>query len=193
MSEIKDYEVFRADSVLRPDGAKLLRERIEALKPDLPERDALETLLRLTTKMGEDSWIFIGGAEIKENKLRRKNFFQRRRPIVFLNMCQSADLMPSMSSGFVRLFLEHDASAVVGTESPMTAVFANEFGKMLLDELFAGVDIGTALWKSRRHFLGCMRNPLGLAYTLYGRGSAHLGKGPVITMASDGTPFSRRL
>jgi hypothetical protein len=100
-------------------------------------------------------------------------------------MCQSADLMPSMSSGLVRVFLRHNASAVVGTESPMTAVFANEFAKVVFDALFSCHDIGTALWKARRHFLtGNMRNPLGLAYTLYGRAVARLGTGAIVSAAT---------
>lgn len=171
--------------VLRPDGAQLLKERIEALEPDSAERKALDTLFILTAKMGDESWIYIGGSEIRESKLKRQKFFERRRPIVFLNMCQSADLVPSMSSGFVRVFLDHNASAVVGTDSPMTAVFANAFAKLVLDELFAGRDIGTALWKSRRYFLKDMKNPLGLAYTLYGRAIAHLGVGPIIGAAAN--------
>jgi hypothetical protein len=86
-----------------------------------------------------------------------------------------------MSSGLVRVFLDHNASAVVGTESPMTAIFASAFGETMLDFVFGGDDIGTALWKTRRRFLSDdMRNPLGLAYTLYGRATARVGMMPLI-------------
>jgi chaperonin GroEL len=172
-------------AVLRPDGVQLLRRQIEALPEESAERQALETLLGLTARMNDESWMFIGGAEIRESKLKRQPFFTRRRPIVFLNMCQSADLLPSMSSGLVRVFLDHNASAVVGTESPMTAVFAHAFAEVFLGSLFGGDDVGTALLKARRHFLGeDRRNPLGLAYTLYGRATASLGSGPVIPPAA---------
>lgn len=77
--------------------------------------------------------------------------------------------------GLVHLFLDHNASAVIGTESPMTGVFADAFARKVFDALFAGDNIGTALWKARRHFLLEGRNPLGLAYTLYGRADAKLG------------------
>jgi HEAT repeat protein len=168
--------------ILRPDGVQLLKRQIEAMPADSAERQALETLLTLTAKMGDESWIYVGGSEIKESKLKLQQFFEKRRPIVFLNMCQSADLVPSMSSGLVRVFLDHNASAVVGTESPMTAVFANAFGEAVLNGAFGGEDIGTALWKARRRFLGDdMRNPLGLAYTLYGRATARVGTIPLIT------------
>jgi hypothetical protein len=167
--------------VLRPDGVRLLKQRIEELPEGSANRQALETLLSLTSLMGDESWIFIGGSEITESKLKRQKFFEVRRPIVFLNMCQSADLMPSMSSGLVRVFLDHNASAVIGTESPMTAVFANSFGQAVLDGMFSGETVGTALWKARRRFLGEeMRNPLGLAYTLYGRATARLGNLPLL-------------
>jgi len=175
-------------NILRRDGVKLMQERIEDLKPDTPERQALETLLVLTARMRDESWMYIGAAEITENRLKRQNFFERRRPIVFLNMCQSADLFPSMSSGLVRVFLDHNASAVLGTECPMTAVFASAFAEEVFNSLFSGDDIGTALWKSRRHFLNQLRNPLGLAYTLYGRAVARLGTDPIIPVVATPTP-----
>ena len=166
--------------ILTADGVKTLKQMIEGIrsKPgdgDSPDADALEKLMELTSKMAGESWIYLGDAEIKEAELRLLRFFARRRPIVFLNMCQSADLVPSMSSGLVHLFLDHNASAVVGTESPMTGVFADAFAKKVLDRLFAGDNIGTSLWKARRYFLTTGRNPLGLAYTLYGRADANLG------------------
>ncbi len=166
--------------ILTADGVKTLKQMIEGIrsKPgdgESPDADALEKLMELTSKMAGESWIYLGDAEIKEAELRLLRFFARRRPIVFLNMCQSADLFPSMSSGLVHLFLDHNASAVVGTESPMTGVFADAFAKKVLDRLFAGDNIGTSLWKARRYFLTTGRNPLGLAYTLYGRADANLG------------------
>lgn len=165
----------------RRDGVKLFRQRIEALPEDSPQRAAFETLLTLTAEASDEAWMFIGSSEVLESKIKQQKFFLTRRPIVFLNMCQSAELMPSMSSGLVRVFLDHNASAVVGTEAPMSAVFANAFAEVVFDQLFAGDNIGTALRKARRHFLSDnQRNPLGLAYTLYGRALARLGSGAII-------------
>lgn len=164
---------------LRLDGAQKLAEIIKNLPEGSPQRTALEVFRRLLMKPGSESWMYIGDSEIKESKLKQKSFFQQRRPIVFLNACQSADLLPSISSGLVRVFLDHNASAVLGTESPMTSTFANAFAKDVLNDLFGGENVGRALWNARRHFLGAeMRNPLGLAYTLYGRSTARLGGGP---------------
>lgn len=171
-------------NVLKRDGVRLLKEQIEKLEENSASRQALETLLMLTGQMGNESWMYIGGAQVRESELSRQKFFEVRRPIVFLNMCQSAELVPSMSSGLVRLFLKRNASAVVGTECPMTAVFANAFAQKVFDSLFGGDDIGSALWKARRHFLQ-QRNPLGLAYTLYGRAVAKLGAGPVLRSLAD--------
>jgi hypothetical protein len=132
--------------------------------------------LSLTGKMGDEPWIYIGGAQITQNQIQGQKFFNHRRPIIFLNMCQSAELLPSSSGGLVRVFLDRNAAAVLGTECPMTAVFANAFSKSVLDELFLGTDLGTAIWNARRHFLADdQRNPLGLAYTLYGRAVTRLG------------------
>lgn len=162
--------------LMRADAVQTLRKSIEAIKVGTPERDALETLLRLSSQMDDYSWMYIGGAQVKEVALKQQDFFEERRPIVFLNMCQSADLLPSLSTGFVRVFLDHNAAAVIGTESPMTAVFASAFAEKILEALFQGDDVGMALWKARRHFLQPhIRNPLGLAYTLYGRTVAKLG------------------
>ena len=163
--------------MLGADGVQSLQRYIEEIRKeandDSPTADALEKLMELTSKMAGESWIYLGNSEVKESDLTLLKFFAKRRPIVFLNMCQSADLVPSISSGLVRLFLKRDASAVVGTESPMTGVFADAFARRVLDALLSGDNIGTALWKARRHFLN-ERNPLGLAYTLYGRADANL-------------------
>jgi hypothetical protein len=159
------------------DGVQALQRYIEEIRKqandDSATADALEKLLQLTSKMAGESWIYLGNSEVRETDLTLLKFFEKRRPIVFLNMCQSADLVPSMSSGLVRMFLKHDASAVVGTESPMTSLFADAFARRVLDALLTGDNIGMALWKARRHFL-TERNPLGLAYTLYGRADANL-------------------
>jgi hypothetical protein len=172
-------------NIFRPDGIKQLKERIENLKEGTPEREALETWLRLTEKMSTESWIYIGNSQITEGRLTRpRTFFKKRQPIVFLNMCQSAELLPSRSRGLVHVFLDHGASAVVGTECPMTAVFANAFAEQVFNSLFGGDDIGTALWTARRYFLNDkLRNPLGLAYTLYGRAVHRLGAGPICKQA----------
>ncbi len=159
----------------------MLRESIETLTP--LQREPWDTLLALTAKMADEPWLFIGDAQITESELRRsRRYFNQRRPILFLNMCHSAALAPSMTRGLVRLFLDRDAAAIIDTESPMTSVFAHAFANEVLNDLFRGYDIGTALWRARRHFLADdIRNPLGFVYTLYGRATVRLSNGPLIT------------
>jgi hypothetical protein len=166
-------------ALARRDGIQRLRERLEQLAE--AERKPWDTLLALTARMGDQPWILLGDGQITETALIPERFFSGRRPILFLNMCHSAALSPTMTSGLIRLFLDKDASAVLGTESPMTSIFAHAFAAQVLSHMFGGCDVGTSLWRARRHFLAdTVRNPLGLAYTLYGRATARLGAGPLI-------------
>lgn len=162
------------------DLIKSLQETVEKMPAGTPERAFCQKLIDLKSRVGQEAWIFIG-SEITNSALAKEKFFYGRRPIVFLNMCHSAALLPSMTTGIVRTFLDHDAVAVIGTESPMTSVFANVFAEKFFSYLFAGTDAVDALWNARRHFVQPdMRNPLGLAYTLYGRAGAKVGNGPVV-------------
>jgi hypothetical protein len=174
-------------AAMRLDSARLLQERIKGLPEGSAERRAWDTFLALTVRVSDEAWMFIGDSQIRESQLvRAGDYFLGRRPVVFLNMCDSAGLMPSMTSGLVRVFLDHSATAVIGTEAPMTSVFAHQFSEAFFDNVWTGKDIGTALWQARRRFLEpTLRNPLGLAYTLYGRGTARLGAAPIIDSKPD--------
>jgi hypothetical protein len=89
-----------------------------------------------------------------------------RHPIVFLNMCESAQVLPSLSDGFVPFFLQRGARAVIGTECSMNTAFADEFARAFLTLFFQGTAMGDILLALRRHYLR-QGNPLALAYTLY--------------------------
>ena len=176
-------------SVLQPDGVQMLEKTIAEAPKEV--QSAWQTLLTLTARMKDEAWIFLGNAEISESVLRQtQGFFRTRRPVVFLNMCHSAALLPSMSSGLVRLFLGRSASAVIGTEAPMTSVFAHAFAEQFFVYLLAGRDVGTALLQARLYFLAeDRRNLLGLAYTLYGRATVTVCRNAVIPLpAEDGAP-----
>jgi hypothetical protein len=164
-------------------GIKSLQQRIERLKPDSPERNIWQTWLAHAPRTGDEAWMFLGESQITESDLENRRFaFNQRRPIIFMNMCQSAAIVPDRRDGFVRLFKRRNAAAVVGTEAPMTSLFADAFSGIVLEHLFKGEAIGTSLRRARVHFLE-RRNPLGLAYTLYGRESARLGN-PTESQAS---------
>ena len=89
-----------------------------------------------------------------------------RHPIVFLNMCESAQVLPSLSDGFVPFFIQRGARAVVGTECPMNTVFADGFARSFLTRFLQGQTAGDILLALRRRYLAD-GNPLALAYTLY--------------------------
>jgi hypothetical protein len=95
-------------------------------------------------------------------------------PIVILNMCESAQLMPEVGSSFVRFFLDGRASAVLGTECPVPPDFASDFGIKLLKRLAEGQPIGAALRQLRTEYLVSHSNPLALAYTLWGQTSSRV-------------------
>jgi hypothetical protein len=93
-------------------------------------------------------------------------------------MCESAQLVPSLSESFIHFFLTRGAAAVIGTECPMTIAFAHPFGEVLLNGLLRGEDVGDALRSARQALLG-LQNPLGLAYTLYGSATARFKPPPL--------------
>jgi hypothetical protein len=104
--------------------------------------------------------------------------------LVFLNMCESAQVLPSLSDGFVPFFIAHGARGVIGTECPMTATFAGPFAQEFFRRFFAGQPVGRILLDLRREYLrlepdeaGNPRgNPLALAYTLYCDADLRLAK-----------------
>jgi len=55
----------------------------------------------------------------------------------------------------------------------------------MLTSLLCGRSVGEALLEARHHFLG-LRNPLGLAYTLYGSATTRIDR-PVIQQ-TEGLP-----
>jgi hypothetical protein len=109
------------------------------------------------------------------------------QPLVFLNMCESAEFYPGATDNFVDVFLEHGAGGVVGTEIPMMTVFGDLMARRFF-ELYLSADsdkdgtegqaIGRVLWLLRRQFLD-RGNPLAFAYTHYG--DATLKLKPAIT------------
>lgn len=91
-------------------------------------------------------------------------------PVVFLNACEAAQMNSVFYQGFARTFLSRRASAVIGPQTEIPAVFAGEFARAFLEQFFAGGrqnQIGQVLFRLRREFLGQHKNPLGLVYSVY--------------------------
>jgi hypothetical protein len=103
-------------------------------------------------------------------------------PLVFLNMCESAQVFPNISEGLIDAFLKKGARNVIGTEIPMLDRFADLFSRQFFDALFFGLDkakqpmsIGEIMYNLRRKFME-LGNPLGFAYTSFGDVTTRLSK-----------------
>ena len=98
----------------------------------------------------------------------RKRHLVPGRPFVFLNACASAQGDAAFQSLFVTHFVKDWwASGLLGTEWKVPAVFADYFGREVLDAfLREGLSIGQAVHRSVVSALE-KRNPFGLMYALY--------------------------
>ena len=136
-----------------------------AFKPDLKRGE-------LGEPEHEESYIELSNDKLylRQLEVNKDSINLNRGPVVLLNMCEGAQITPSLSEGFVPFFLDQQASAVIGTECPMTTRFAHPFAIAFFDAFLNGDPLGTALLKARRRFLmpDELLAPLGLAYTLYG-------------------------
>jgi len=122
--------------------------------------------------------------EISNYTLIRTDGRLQRRPLIFLNACQSGgggDVLRK-TFHFPRVFIERGAAAVVATACPVpdlfAAAFARHFYSLFLrgqeiaaeaagEKIWRPMTIGEALRATRWHFLERHNNPLGLAYGLY--------------------------
>jgi hypothetical protein len=137
-----------------------------------------------------DSWLRLTRGKIPLTMLKETVPAQfTQHPVVFLNMCESAQVLPSLSDGFVPFFIHRGARAVVGTECSMNTVFADDFGRAFLTLFLQGETVGSALLALRRRYLE-QGNPLALAYTLYADADLRLGRpllpGPGSLSGSEG-------
>ncbi len=135
-------------------------------------RDHLEDLFDVS-----DSWLRLTRGKLPLAMLKEvvpRRF--ARQPLVFLNMCQSAQVLPSLSDGFVPFFIRRGARAVIGTECSMDAAFADEFARNFWLCFLQGRTAGEVLLSLRRHYLD-QHNPLALAYTLYSDADLRLDRG----------------
>lgn len=96
------------------------------------------------------------------------------QPLVFLNTCESGTggLVPTTNNNFVGTFLRNGASSVIATESAVWVGFAHDFAADVIDAVFSGHAVATAVQRARVKHLAERGNPLGLIYSLYGNPSA---------------------
>jgi hypothetical protein len=96
------------------------------------------------------------------------------QPLVFLNTCESGTggLVPTTNNNFVGTFLRNGASSVIATESAVWVGFAHDFAADVIDAVFSGHAVASAVQQARVKHLAERGNPLGLIYSLYGNPSA---------------------
>jgi hypothetical protein len=158
---------------------KRLQQRYEKLPENAPARTALKELYDLISHPDfepDETWIALTYGRILLRDLRAETVELKRNPIVILNMCQSAQILPGLSESFITFFLDRKARSVIGTECPMTNTFAHPFSQHLLRGLLEGQTLGDALRSARLYFIE-KRNPLGLAYTLFGSANTRYDPG----------------
>jgi hypothetical protein len=97
------------------------------------------------------------------------------RPIILLSMCESAQVSAS-GSGFVPLFLNRGARAVIGTEGPTLWSLSREMDTAIIPRLLAGEPIGRVFHETRKRL--AQDNALALIYTLFGDPNASLATAP---------------
>jgi hypothetical protein len=164
---------------LQDTVAETVWRRLEDSLKQLPKRSKQRRALALlvqTWKRAQQSnrsWIEPTLAKLYLDDLAELNPALVSQPLVILNLCESAQVTPSLSESFIEFFLIHGACTVIGTECVMTTAFAHPFSEQLLKGILAGHDIGQVLLQARRHFME-LNNPLGLAYTLYGSAATKL-------------------
>ena len=168
------YTRLRESNLSGSDNLQPFLRWYESLPADSPLRAGLGATYGDITRhayVQDRSWIGLTYGVLYLDQLYDEVKELISRPLVILNMCESAQVTPSLSDSFIDFFLDRGARGVIGTECSMTIEFANVFSESLLTGLLAGETIGTALLNARRKFIG-LRNPLGLAYTLFGSAAA---------------------
>lgn len=95
------------------------------------------------------------------------------RPLVFLNGCQTAAVIPETSNKFLLALRRLGASGVLGTEIEVFNVLARQVGVEMLQRFLAGESLGEAMQAVRLGLLRS-RNPLGLIFTVHGLAALHL-------------------
>jgi CHAT domain-containing protein len=106
----------------------------------------------------------------------------RRKPLVFLNACQSSGGPDDLRKTFnlPQVFIERGAAAVVATVCPVPDLFAASFARHFYHHFLRGhMTIGQALRVTRRHFIEGHHNPLALAYGLYSPAFYQVARSPI--------------
>lgn len=96
-----------------------------------------------------------------------QSYWEKHKPIVFINGCHTVDVSPSVVLNFLSSFKNLGANAVIGTEVSVLAGMATYIGDIILKKIADEETMGDAI-REMRWELANRGNLLGLAYTPYG-------------------------
>jgi hypothetical protein len=163
-----------------PDGANFgvtLQDFVE-LYEKLPKKSvtrrewsSIYKQIKARQYNSDESWIELTFGRLELQRLYTQVAELPTRPLVLLNICDSAQVTPALKQSFIDFFLRRRACAVVGTECSVRPIFADFVGRELLPELLRGKPIGEALLRTRQK-AAKRKNLMGLGYTLFGAAEA---------------------
>lgn len=170
---------IQLDDNLVREFTRLAADALE--QQDEAEREHLEDLFDVS-----DSWLRLTRGKLPLAMLQEvlAGVKFTRHPLVFLNMCQSAQVLPSLSGGLIPFFIRMGARAVMGTECSMNMVFGDRFARAFVDRFLRGQPAAEILWRLRQEFLG-KGDPLALAYTLFGDADLRLQEPALLDRAQE--------
>lgn len=122
------------------------------------------------TQLLDESFIRLRRGMLLLGELYQLTNLSNSNPLVFLNMCESAQVLPALKGSLIDVFLSKGARAVMGTEIPMITSFADLISREFFDALLSSdkpARIGDILFHLRRKHLD-NGNPLAFAYTIFG-------------------------
>lgn len=119
--------------------------------------------------------------QIKEGDLHAwKPNFWRKRPLIFINACESAAYTPDSFENMLQFFARHGASGVIATQCPVLELLADAVSVRFFCAFWQQIPAGQALYQARRDLLFAERaDPRGLAYSLFASADVQLAQ-PII-------------
>jgi len=162
--------------VLSPEEARtyrgLLREMLNLTTEESARMESMTDGMRKLIR-GQTA-IMIGNETLNLQDINTFNVDDPTlAPVIFLNMCESAEFYPGATDNLIDSLLTRGALGVIGTEVPVLAAFGDAFARGFFEAFFAagksgeGREIGAVIWQLRRIFLD-QGNPLGFVYTYFG-------------------------
>src|SRR5262249_27491704 len=110
-------------------------------------------------------------------------------PLVFINACQGGQMTTLFYKTIAAEFLKQNATAVIGGQIDMPAVFAAEYARRLFTKFLDGssgrrIRLGPLMRELAQEFVNDHNNPLGLIYSLYRGVDCFVDRGATIATRS---------